>query len=148
MRPLCPIPGCQDVFVLQLFHFSRWHGDDNVVNVVHTLSLAFANKALEMKHGPSWNKSNLAHQQFNVYTFKRLFDLIYHFTYFTLVDYRTLWSQKENTDTMVSVQHLSLLSLPVCHSRNITNTQSQRRQWCLVQKSNGKKICNLGLCFN
>ncbi len=46
-RRFCSTPGCQDVFVLQLFHFRQWHGDDNVVDVVHTLSLALANKALK-----------------------------------------------------------------------------------------------------
>lgn len=46
-RQLCSIPGCQNVFVLQLFHFSYWHGNNNVVDVVHTHSLPFANEPLK-----------------------------------------------------------------------------------------------------
>lgn len=46
-RQFWSIPGCEHVFVPQLLHFGPRHGDDNVVDVVHTDSLAFADKPLE-----------------------------------------------------------------------------------------------------
>lgn len=40
------IPGCNYIFVLQLFFFGHQRVDDNVVDVVNTLSPTLAHKAL------------------------------------------------------------------------------------------------------
>lgn len=61
----CSVPGRQDVFVLQLFHFSCCHGDDNVVNVVLAHSLPFAHKPLkgnvgQVKLGATWQLTPIA----------------------------------------------------------------------------------------
>lgn len=41
------IPGCNYIFVLQLFYFCHQRVDDNVVDVVNTLPLTLAHKALK-----------------------------------------------------------------------------------------------------
>lgn len=64
---LCLIPGCHYDFVLQLFHFSRQHVEDNVVDVVNTLSPTPAHKPLKGRqregiwHIPCLMSTKLAH---------------------------------------------------------------------------------------
>lgn len=99
-RILCSIPGCNYIFVLQLFYFSHRRVDDNVVDVVNTLSLTLAHKALKgRQRRKSWHNrcrtwSKLPHLLGNAPHLSMLEENLHSFCtllilYFVIVDLQT-----------------------------------------------------------